>query len=111
MMATRTLKTAEDAKAFLMDYQTHREVVSRWIKMMAAGRPDGPPISPDQQIGDYWTGDEADALFEQACAEHNVPVQTIVELNDQETRRDLLRQACDLLGVTPEGRLHFSEFA
>jgi hypothetical protein len=111
-MPKRTLKTAEDATAFVMDYQTHQKVVSRWMKMMAAGRPGGPPISPDQQtFGDYWSGDEADALFEQACAEHDVSVQTIDELNDLETRRDLLRQACDLLGVTPEGRLHFSEFA
>jgi len=106
------MRTRQDAADFLVFYVKLHEIEARFIDALVEGRP-GEPIPKDMRLHDYWTDNEVDALFRTACEATGISdPETIDSMSQDKTQlqetltrlREPLRYACDLLGVTKEGR-------
>ena len=104
--------TQHDAEAFLIFYGKLLEIQARFVDALVEGRR-GEPVPKDVPLRDYWTNSEVDGLFRVACEATGLSDPAMIDILRQgqtglhETLTGLqepLNRACDLLGITQEGR-------
>lgn len=100
-------KNLAEAEALLERYRVYLHVEALFLEALAAGR-DGRPIPDDVKFRDYWTGEEADRMFADACQAEGVPEDDVRAMNamcaeSPEHVAIALRQAGHLTGLTWAG--------